>query len=198
MLDTLLNRRIAFLAPSTWADLNDREIMEAFAHSTPDRRVFAYCLAEGNETAHHWQVFADRGSGARIIFSRERLFSALNAYPQIIHGPVSYVKWKDLNTWLYPIEDLPFLKRSVFRFEREYRLIATTQDHAPSSRAYYVDIPLDCITSVYVSGEVPAPHFEVLTSMIREIPGCKRLRIRHSGLLRNASWSRSLSFLLRK
>ena len=70
MLDTLVQRRIVLLDPATWSDRNDREMMGAYAAASPDRRVFAYCMAEGREAAHHWQVYADGGRGARINFDQ--------------------------------------------------------------------------------------------------------------------------------
>jgi hypothetical protein len=194
MLDTLLNRRLVLFSPNSWSDRNDREVMETFALWRHDSLVFASCMAEGKETAHHWQVFADRGQGACIRFDRDRLAAAINV-PWVSHGPVSYVAWRELTPYGYVDNRLPFVKRQVFRFEREYRVIATLpwEGSGDSKTAYALPIPLDCVTSVYVSGELPQPLFESLRVLIRGIPGCNRLPIRHSGLLRNENWSKALA-----
>jgi hypothetical protein len=192
MLDTLVHRRIALLNPRSWSDQNDREVMAYFAESVSGGRVFAYCMVEGNETAHHWQVFADRGSGACIKFDRDRFLGAVADNPCVRHRAVSYVQWKDLGASTPATTNLPFIKRSVFRFEKEYRLIATPPVSACSDMTYDIEIPLSCITSVYVSGEVPEPHFQTLKGLIAAIPGCRSLKVRHSGLLKNPNWSRSL------
>jgi hypothetical protein len=191
-LDTLKNRRISLLSPQLWDDRNDREVMAHYAATTASSTVFAYCMAEGNETAHHWQVFADRGRGACIKFDRGRLLQALAVDPVIRHHAVDYVNWRELGPFITNSETLPFIKRQVFGAEREYRLIATPAA-GHTAPTYEVPIPLTCITSVAISGEAPARHFETLAAIIREIPGCRGLRVRHSGLLRNANWSNSLT-----
>ena len=139
MLDTLLNRHLALIEPRTWSDLNDREVMEAFARSHPGKRVFAACMAEGRETAHHWQVFADRGLGACIRFDRGRLAAAMNL-PHIRQGPVSYVEWRELSPMMSASDRLPFIKRGVFRFEREYRVVALVEEGAASISMRVSDI----------------------------------------------------------
>lgn len=193
-LDTLINRRITLLNPGAWADRNDRDLMALYAATTPGRSVFAYCMAEGRETAHHWQVFADRGFGVCIAFDKARLIAAISLNPAMEHGSVAYVNWRDLHL-IKPLTRLPFIKRQVFRAEREYRLIA-----APGVRhegpTYNVAIPLNCITSVTVSGEVPAAHFETFKCLIRDIPDCGKLPVRQSGLLQNSRWAATLSAAL--
>lgn len=191
MLDTLVHRRITLLSPTTWADQNDREVMAHYATGRPDRQVFAYCMADGNETAHHWQVFADRGLGACIKFDRDRLLDAVSREPSLSHRAVEYVQWKELKLTRGMQRDLPFIKRSVFRFEREYRLVATPPASQCQGAAFTVDIPLSCITSIYVSGEVPEAHYRTLRGLIADIPGCKKLAVRHSGLLKNPNWSKA-------
>jgi hypothetical protein len=195
-LDTLMNRRIAFLSPSTWADRNDRDLMASFAASTPGTSVFTYCMAEGNETAHHWQVFADRGFGACIVFDKGRLIEAVSTDPTVRHGAVEYVNWRNLHL-ARPSNRLPFIKRQVYRGEREYRLIATP-DAKHRGPSYEVPIPLNCITSICVSGEVPTAHFETFKRVVRAIPECKSLRLRHSGLLQNPRWAAALAVALKE
>lgn len=192
MLDTLIQQRIVLLDPSTWHDRNDREMMAAYASAVPDRRVFAYCLAEGRETAHHWQIFADGGRGARINFHQDRLMTALKAHPEIRQGFVSYVDWRTLDTST-ALDTFPFIKRKVFRYEREYRVIATMAGVPDDSISHELPVPLNCITSVYISGELPTPYFNTLKALINRTPGCERLPVRHSGLLRNDNWDRAIA-----
>jgi hypothetical protein len=132
--------------------------MDLYASTTPRRVAFAYCMAEGNETAHHWQVFADRGFGVCIAFDKAKLIEAVSLDPAIKYGPVSYVNWRDF-ILQKPFHVLPFIKRQVYRAEREYRLVAV-HDAPFGELSYNLAIPLNCITSVTMSGEVPAVHFE--------------------------------------
>ncbi|MEN5084012.1 hypothetical protein ABE438_16145 [Bosea sp. TWI1241] len=165
--------------------------MAHFAGGTPGGRVFAYCLAEGGETAHHWQVFADRGMGACLVFDKRRLVEAVSADPHIRHREVAYVNWRKLPDVISVQTSLPFIKRQVYRAEREYRLIAAPPlEHAAAT--YELPIPLSCITSVYVSGEVPKAHFETFKNLVRTLRDCGKLPVRHSGLLQNRRWSDSL------
>lgn len=193
-LDTLMNRQITLLSPTTWSDRNDRDLMAVYAASKPGRLVFAYCMAEGKETAHHWQVFADRGFGACIIFDKSRLIDAISADPCVHHGAVGYVNWRNLSLHS-PSDRTPFIKRQVYRAEREYRFVATP-DQSPNGPAYGVPIPLNCITSITISGEVPASHFKTFERVVRSIPDCRSLRLRHSGLLQNPRWTAALDAAL--
>lgn len=169
--------------------------MELYAGLRPGTRVFAACLAEGNETAHRWQVFADRGQGASIRFDQDRLCAAA-ARLDILHGPMSYVQWRDLSPVNHLRNRLPFVKRQVFRFEREYRFVALTQGAPAAQMTLNVSIPLDCMTAVNLSGELPAPLVESVVKTICAIPGCKRIRVRQSGFLQNKNWSRSIADLV--
>ena len=196
-LDTLVHRRISLIDPNTWPDRNDREMMAAYAAAAPHRRVFAYCMAEGRETAHHWQIYADGGRGARINFDQKRLIAALADRPEVRHDSVSYVTWRDPG-FLLSSDRIPFIKRQVFRYEREYRIIATTPDLPSDRLAYNIEIPLKCITSVYISGELPPHHFATLQSIIRKTPGCEQIPVRHSGLLRNENWACALASHVRE
>ncbi len=191
VLDTLLHSRITLLSPNSWADQNDREMMSLYGDSVPGHNVFAFCMAEGNETAHHWQVFADGGYGACIKFDQDRLLSAIRNNQNVRHSHVSYVQWHDLSSGHNP-SGFPFIKRSVFRFEKEYRLVATVPASDSSPEAYNVPIPISCITSIYLSGAIPAPHFQTLYTIIRSFPGCGKLTLRQSGLLQNKKWSASV------
>jgi hypothetical protein len=189
-LDLLLHKRLVLISPSHWEDQNDREVMEVWERSQPESKVFAACMAQGSETAHHWQVFADGGQGACIRFSEERLCARLDALG-IAHGPMSYVQWKELNRSILNSDRLPFMKRSVFRFEKEYR-IAVRANATRYTDTYPVPLDLDCVTSVYISGRVPHSLFASIQQIIKSMPGCQKLTIRPSGLLRNARWSKQL------
>jgi hypothetical protein len=193
-LDTLINQRITLLNPDAWADRNDRDVMALYATSTSGGSAFAYCMAEGKETAHHWQVFADRGFGVCIAFDKALLIAAISQDPAIEHGPVDYVNWRDLHLFK-PLTRLPFIKRQVFRAEREYRLIAVP-DAGHEGSIYNVAIPLNCITSLTLSGEVPAAHLETFKRLIRDIPDCGKLPVRQSGLLQNPRWAATLNAAL--
>jgi hypothetical protein len=149
-------------------------------------------LAEGRETAHHWQVFADNGRGARINFHHDRLLSALDGYPGVRHEPMSYVEWRTLEPTI-PIDRFPFLKRQVFRFEQEYRVIAAIPGVSEDSLSYEIPLPCDCLTSIYISGDIPAPYFETLKGIINAAASCKGIPVRHSGLRRNINWDRAIA-----
>ena len=166
--------------------------MAVYAAAAPNRRVYAYCLADGKETAHHWQIYADGGRGARINFDKSRLLAAISDRSEVRHDYVAYVAWRELGS-LLKSNRLPFIKRQVYRYEREFRIIATVNNAIDGRLAYEIPIPLNCITSVYLSGELPSSQFATLEKIIRDLPGCERLQVRHSGLLRNENWARALS-----
>lgn len=128
------------------------------------------------------------------MFDRARLIAAVGQDPCVVHGEVDYVNWKNLAAT--PLgERLPLIKRRVYRAEREYRFVATP-NASHEAATYDVGIPLSCITSVAVSGETPSAHFESFKALVRDIPGCRSIRVRHSGLLQNPRWASALQTAL--
>jgi len=107
-----------------------------------------------------------------------------------------YVQWRDLNSAAGLFNRLPFLKRSVFRFERKFRVVETVDGSAAGDPAPCLPVPLASITSVVLSGELPAPLYRTIVQVVRSIPGCERLPVRQSGLLRNDRWARTLDRLI--
>jgi hypothetical protein len=104
------------------------------------------------------------------------------------------VQWRELSPAFAASDRLPFLKRNVFRFEKEYRIVAVSD--RPRGHVLPLAIDLGCVTSIYINGELPAVLFESLAELIQGIPGCAQIPVRQSGLLRNRNWSRSIAGLL--
>lgn len=112
--------------PRQWYDQNDSFGLELYGKQRGGQSVYALCLAEAPEHAHHWQIFADHSHGLCIQFDREGLLEHMDGFAgHVLHGPVEYMTLKKIRA-LEPIptERLPFLKRDTFKSEDEYRILA--------------------------------------------------------------------------
>jgi hypothetical protein len=189
VLDMVVHRRITLLTPANWSDLNDRNGMQMFAERMQAKEAYAFCMTGAKETSHHWKVFADHGFGACVIFHRTRLLNGLDAYPNILRGPVDYKKHADLAAMApIPTEKLPFLKREVFEDEREYRLVATAPDFLASG-SLTVGIKLDWIARIVFASNIPRPFVETLEGLIRAQEGCAMITLHFSRMPESQTWA---------
>jgi hypothetical protein len=136
LLDFLLRKKLTLLNPSSWEDYNDRETVEAFKNRAGVSAVYALCLTYGNETVHHWNAFANGTSGCCIEFNPDKLFGILNGVQGVSHGKTSYMSIRNLRD--FSADELPYFKRLPFKPEKEYRIIATTNE--PQKSAFDIEI----------------------------------------------------------
>ncbi|MCL2260154.1 MAG: hypothetical protein FWC15_02230 [Fibromonadales bacterium] len=106
--------------PEKWEDKNDTAALLAFGKLKGENvNVRALCLLDGKESIYHWERYA--AEGGCIIFDKEAIIK--NAETQkLLHDSVVY---KDtINTGDLNLENkIPFLKRSQYQCEGEYRII---------------------------------------------------------------------------
>ncbi|AJP73426.1 hypothetical protein TS85_19005 [Sphingomonas hengshuiensis] len=84
-------------------------------------------------------------------------------------------------------DELPFLKRDVFRDEKEYRLIARSQS-LESNEVRYIDIDLSLIDTIVFSPLAPSPLVQTLIRTLKAMPGAAQLNYHHSHLMNNQRW----------
>ena len=184
LLDLLQREKLTLLNPSSWEDYNDKETVEAFKKRSGFSSVYALCLTYGNETVHHWNAFANGTSGCCIEFSPEKLFKILDALPNVSHGKASYMSIKQLRD--FTSQELPYFKRLPFKPEREYRIIATSdQSQKP---ALDIGIDLSIIRRITISNKVPPVVFKSLKKIIADINPSFSGKIIHSTLFNNQIW----------
>ena len=119
----LHTKTITLLDPVTWDDRNDAFFMQEYKSELNAKTVLALCFAEESERYHHWRVFADGVDGVCIEFDKNRLLEALGEDDRFKHSHMNYMSINELNKYQPELEELPFLKRSPYQDEKEYRII---------------------------------------------------------------------------
>ena len=191
VIHLLKNRQITLLDPMNWDDKNDAFFMKTYKKRKKAKTVLALCFAEGSERYHHWKAFCDGSDGISINFEKNQLLSMFGKDTKIEHGYVKYSYIQEMEKSLegsqLNVSELPFLKRSVYRDEKEYRVIYT-DTKGPTKEFKNYDIDLCWIKRIRLSPWIPEPLAESVKEILRSIAGCKRLKIYRSTVIENEKW----------
>jgi hypothetical protein len=183
-------REITLLNPATWDDKNDAYFMAEYKRYADAKSVLALCFAECVETYHHWRIFSHGNDGICVEFDKARLLSTFDSDGRIRHGDVTYKLLREIRALKsIPVEDLPFLKRSPYADEREYRVIYVDHDEVSEFQSYELDIKW--ITRVTLSPWMPRALSKSVKDTIKGINGCSKISIIQSSLVENESWKQA-------
>jgi hypothetical protein len=187
LLDLLQRKKLTLLDPKLWDDKNDSEIILEYKKRKGIKNLFALCLSYGDETVHHWKTFSNGPSGCVIEFNAKKLFTLLSKIPNLTHGKVAYKKLAEIenkNVTL-DINQMPFIKRWPYRCEEEYRIIVEKNN---KDTFFEIDIPLDIITKITISQQMPEPIYNTIKSYLKDLRGNPDSRISRSTLYENKRW----------
>ena len=185
LIQMLRDRAVTFLDPNLWDDKNDAYFMELYKDKKKLKTLLALCCSEATETYHHWRVFSGGPSGVCVSFQRNALMKHLTS-PSVRHGEVKYLKIKDLQGPAHAVDDLPFIKRSPYEPECEFRFIYQSRTEQVHLKSF--DISLACIDSITLSPWMPGLVAESVRSHLKDIWGTSRLRVKRSTLVSNEQW----------
>lgn len=121
-----------------------------------------------------------------IEFNKDMLLKHLRRYKDLKTEAVRYKTPKDLRASRPKVDELPFLKRSAFRDEIEFRLFYANKD--PPGKPFRVQVPLVAINRVVLSPWLPAAVVHGVKATLNSINGCKTLKVYKSSLVDNESW----------
>jgi hypothetical protein len=182
----LRERKITLLDPASWDDKNDSYFLSLYQQKKNLQSVLALCFTPAFETYHHWRVFAGGSSGACINFERAKLLKAVKKQVGVTAKAVQYLTLSDIRDIKIKTAALPFLKRSAYEDEREFRIIYESSTKKDSTLD--VAIPLACIERITLSPWIPAVLSDHVKSTIKEIEGCSSLKVYRSTLISNENW----------
>jgi len=185
LLCMLTKKKITLLDPNSWDDRNDAYYLKLYTEKKGLSNTLALCLTKKNETYHHWSVFTSKENGVCIVFDREKFELFLNYQSGVQHKSVEYVQLKKMRNGNISVDELPFLKRSAFRDESEYRLIYPSKKVAKFKD---ISLPIDAIKKISVNPWAPDVFFEAIKSTIRGINGCEKVKVSKSSLIDNKEW----------
>jgi len=185
LLDMLLNERLLLSNPKSWTDRTDVDFLEKYANNG---EVRALCFFQSDESNLYWELYAK--FGCLIQFDKEKLTANFNK-KDFRHNPMEYPKQKDLKKIELELENIPFLKQYRYRKENEYRLI--WKGSKKKAKNISIDINLDSIKKIIISGNIEKEEFKSLEKIINEIIEKKitekkiksRITVSHSRIFHN-------------
>jgi len=191
LLDMLINKHLVFSNPEDWEDRNDAELLEIYKKAKGKKSLFALCFLMEDETIHHWKAFADEISGCCIEFDRKKLVVSLAAHKDkgIKYGSIVYKKIKGLDDGAIDdcIDTVPFIKRWLYRFELEFRVIWESDTRIQDHTIKFEDIGM--IKRITLSPDLPECLFRTIKTLLEGyFPQDAKPIINLSTFKRNAEW----------
>lgn len=185
LIDLIVRKKLVLLNPEFWEDFNDRKTIQFYKEKSGNKSIYALCLTFKSETIHHWNAFSNGPSGCCIEFSYSKLAVALDNL-NISHGKVDYLNIADLKDKHIHQDLLPFVKRSPYRPESEYRiLLSNNEEQQPS---FEIPISIEMINRITLSNKLPRVTFDSLKKMILELEPKLEKKIIRSSLYENTRW----------
>lgn len=187
LLEILQKERLTLHDPKRWDDENDRNCIEAYVRSNHLKKCFALCFCNRQDLYHYWKIFAGHNEGVCIEFWKKELIKAAKEH-NLRHGPMEYLSLQKLEQALSRSKPdasrLPFMKRTAFRYEKEYRFIYdSTADEVNKE----VPISLDAIYSIIINPWVDSSGYQIMKDKIEKFTG-ENIRISQSRLINHEKW----------
>lgn len=203
LIDMLVNKRMTIVGYDTWVDANDRYSMDLYkAGDETIGFLGAYCVAKSTgQTFHQWKVFADGQSGVCITFDGakfEKFCQSLDANKYMC-GDVKYVRYK-LSALAQEKEfsrvfssddrgNLPFVKRTGFMAEDEFRIVYSSNDR--DEKVHHIAIDAGMIEEIVLSPFLSDGLLDSLKSTLKSIEGCPK-RVTKARLIDSKAWKLKL------
>ncbi len=182
----LTKRKITLLDPRSWDDTNDSHYLSVYQEKKQLTALLALCFAKEKETYHHWKVFAGNPSGVCMKFNRSEFLKILEKKKGIKKGDVKYFTLKSIRIKKPVTDKLPFIKRSAFEDENEFRVIYESKTNTISKLD--IKIPLTCIDRITLSPWMHKSLADTFKKILKSIDGCDGLKIVRSTLVNNREW----------
>lgn len=189
VIDYLQTKQLALPSPRTWDDRNDAYYIERYASATACPHTYALCLTQAFETYHHWRVFSHGSAGACIEFDQDALIHHALKQSGLRAEPVQYRTLQELRASPPTVQTLPFLKRSAFADEMEFRLFLA-QPKAEKDGVYRLSVPVSAVKRIILSPWLPKSVTDRCKVLLKSMEGCKSVKIYRSSLVDNEEWKR--------
>ena len=186
-IDTLRNKRIAFVDPEKWDDRNDAEYMRLYKEALDLPNLKALCCTESPETYHHWKVFTTSSDGCFIDFHKDTLLQSIENDDTYFCAPMEYALLSDMDGTKFKLTDLPFLKRSGVEPELEFRVIYTGECDGD---AHFMPIELAWIRRIVLNPWLPKPVADSIIATLCELSGDRDFTVTASRLTNSQTWTK--------
>ena len=190
LVSILKNRELTLLDPSKWGDKNDSHYLLQYGERKGFKSLCALCFTKEPETSHHWKAFSHGSDGVCIKILAKPFIAQLNSIKEIVHGDVKYKLIDEVETEVFAVDQLPFLKRYPFRDEAEYRVIFRKKVEN-ECKTHAIPFDTSLINKVTLSNLLPKELIGSLAALLKGIDGCADLKISRSTLNENSRWKKA-------
>ena len=188
LISILSTNSLTLLSPANWDDKNDSYFVLKYQERKKLKSVLALCLAESNETYHHWKIFGSTCPGVSIRFNKAKLAKAVKGLAGVTIRSVEYRTLQQMKDGSIKIADLPFVKRAAFVDENEMRILF--ESRVKLIQSFQVQISADFIEYVTLSPWLHSSLVSPVTELLRSIEGWENLKIIRSSIVGNEAWKR--------
>jgi len=169
------NNVILFGTYANWEDKSDVALLNAYAERI-GKRVRVICLMDRSENIedcyYHWKCYANEKDGIRIDFNKNMLQKTLKNKKGIeING--DEVKYKEQKNLAKDTKKIPFLKRTSYNCDKEFRFICEgNANFIKKSYPYEYGVGKDffkkCIEGIRFSHSMPSEKMLEIKSFLRK------------------------------
>jgi hypothetical protein len=155
----------------------------------PEAEVLsAICFCRDGELIEFWDRYASGPDGVCIEINRVELESHLSKFgfklSDVFYESSSSIRKRD-----YTVEDLPFMKRDIFRNEAEARIICRhNENEAPE-----LNFDLNLIKRIYLAPNFPQYLQTPAKQLMNELGLPKTVRIHRTTANDSSRWKREIS-----
>jgi hypothetical protein len=186
-IDTLKNKRVAFVDPEKWDDRNDAEYMRLYKKAYNHSSLKALCCTESPETYHHWKVFTTSSVGCFVDFHKKPFLASIKEDDAYFYAPMEYARLSDMGGAKFKLADLPFLKRAGFEPELEFRVIYTGDC---DEDAHFMPVELGWIRRIVLNPWLPKALADTIIATLCELAGGQTLKVTASKLTNSQTWTK--------
>lgn len=182
------------LDPKNWEDKNDSYYIELYKKKLGLKSVLVLCFAESDERYHHWKIYSGSPDGVCIEFRKDRLLESLNL-SGVTSNRVQYKTFDELGKKSPDVYQFPFMKRHAFEDEREFRIVYEDQIREIASKEFKISI--DNISRIIFNPWMPESVYGSIRRIIKNIEGCKKIKVQRTTLVDNKKWKKKGEYALR-
>lgn len=176
LLHILRTHEVPLINLSNCDDRNDASLIEYYKKKKNLKTVLSLSFIQTSEAYHHWKTYSDKSSVCFDLDKELFLKSIIELNDFTVKADsVRYIKIKEAERAMYRIDDLPYVKNTYNRDEKEFRLIYEDKDIVVDSKSLHFDVK--SIYKVTLNPWLPEPARIILRDLILSISADSRLKI---------------------
>lgn len=187
LLDICERKKISLISPENWEDKNDVNAISYYKQLIGKESLLASCFTYGKESIHEWSYFSKGIAGCMIEIYAEDLIKQFENENDLLLGVVDYLEAIEIEESIenLKIEDIPFLKRAMYKCENEFRFVKVSNKKI---KKYDVDFPLSLIKRIRFSQYLPEEISKSVKNLINRNYGLEIKNMKRSLIYDSDNW----------